>query len=645
MSSASPLDKGLRAGTGFAHVLGEMHTKTLSIAPLLVCGLLVLGCSGDQSNTNPSAGVASTFAASTAVAPVGPFERGVADPSLSPDPATVGPQITIVSPARGAQITGFDANVEVQVEDPNGVASVEIAGAPAADLGNGRYSSRVPLAQGVNFLDVNASDSLGNTTDSCFSLVQGTFHDQNQVLDRCLAASLSTNGLAKLGPIVSGFLKNISLEAFVLQANPIYNAAGIQVNATAVTHDAPQVSIAGSSGGVLAAVTMTNLRVDAEIALGGGPLPLSIVADEARIIADVAIDPNPPAGGSNLGLTFRSVDVQFTNFRVTSSSGITAALAGLLSGTVQNLITDKLRTMIPTALGTALANGLPGIDRPMTLNLNVPKVGPTSVDVLASVNQFDGSATTGLGMALGLRATATAPVDSAAPTSYFVSGLKTQAVAGNAGDDFSVYATSDAMNGFLHAFWSAGGTRLVIDGSKPDLTKPDPMMLSAKLLYPFLPPVRALAPDPSTPIRIEIDAASAPILRFGQNGNAVEISAGELQVRCLIDYMDGGPLVTLFVLRVPLQLTADVAVTGNEVKILSLDATRVCVDMIDEPAADLADQEVEEFFNSLLPGLLADYTANLPSIPIPALPAGLTLSNARLEASPDVLGIHATLGQ
>jgi hypothetical protein len=203
-------------------------------------------------------------------------------------------------------------------------------------------------------------------------------------------------------------------------------------------------------------------------------------------------------------------------------------------------------------------------------------------------------------------------------------------------DDVGVAVSSDGLNAFAHAYWRAGGAKVELDGTRPT-TKKTP--LSAKLLYPFFPIARDLAPDPLTPLVIEATLEAPPVLRLGTPTGAVTLLVAEAQVSVLFDYMDGGPRVELLRARLSLEGTVDASVSGHHLVLSNLRAAQLGADIVAEPAGDLDDQGVEAFLLQAVPTVVG--AVRLPAIPIPALPRGLTLVAPTVESRDGWLIVRA----
>ena len=88
---------------------------------------------------------------------------------------------------------------------------------------------------------------------------------------------------------------------------------------------------------------------------------------------------------------------------------------------------------------------------------------------------------------------------------------------------------------------------------------------------------------------------------------------------------------------------ADKVLPGNELRISNLDFAISRVDITQESAVDIADQEIEDFLIHLMPALTKQFLEQLPSLPIPGVPLGPQLKNASLEVFPNMMTIKGDL--
>jgi len=617
----------------------QLRLLALVGAGALGIGSLTCGCS-EQSNGTPGQ-VGSTAAGAVAApqAPQGPFPRGSVDPSRIPDPATVGPDLELVSPERGAQVSAADVLVRVRATDPDGVGAVTIAGQAAASAGGDVYEALVPLGRrGTVLVDVEGTDALGNRATSCFTVVHGDFQARDEFA-RPVGAQIGPNGLDRLGQVVSVLLAGVDIEDAIKQKNPLLTNAVFELRAASLAHDPAVAELAGEPNGLAVLLSLDQVTLELDVDLFGGPLTrATLTADRADLVFHGRLDPAAPR--HLLGdLTIQSVDVAFQNFQLTTTSAILTPILGLFRGTIENVVKGALEDILADAVDDLIGpNGLPGFDAPLPIDLPFLPGAP-QLALEFAVDQADGSPLTGVNLGMAVKATASQPAQVTSRDVFVGASTPVPAIAG--GDDFVVGISEDAANAFLHAFWDAGAIALTVDGTQP----PDPaspFLPNARLLYPFFPVAQDLAPDPDTPLVIEIAAGTPPLARFGAAGNSLEVETGEIELRLLFDYMDGGPREELVTLRLALTVQEDFVVRNDDLVVQNLRATSSCVDVI-SAAPGFDDQELEDFLDQTTPWLLDRFKGLIPDIPIPALPYGLDLHDPRIEALPGLLVVRGQL--
>lgn len=616
-------------------------------------GAAAAGC--NQASNKMPAGSASTAAAivgsGAMYAPQGPFTRGKPDPARLPDPKKTGPLLRFTSPARGAQLTALTADVRVEVTDPDGVDSVTILGAPAAPAGPDRWSATVSLVQGLNVVTAEATDRLGNRSTAYLSLQGGLFKQDDELLERSVAVGLTKAGLDRVCDVASQQTAGLDLYP-LLSKKPLVDTAVIKVNLLALTH-APLVFEAdGATSGLKVVAHLDRANMQAEVNLVGVTLTrATITATRATATILATVDRSAPVIGSTtpskraLGLRIDSIDVALTGFDVRASSSVIDALVQPFRRTIEGALTKALEDVLADTATKLLGTSMAGVDRPLLVK--TPHLtaagGQGQVELQLQVDQARGFAGAGLGILGGARGTAVVTTATPVGSTRLVAapGARVAPVIGP--EPFAVTIGEDAVNALMHALWRTGALQVSLDGTKP-VPAAGAMRLAVKLLYPFLPPVRDLAPDPDTPVVLELSLGSAPTALMGRaNKPAYAVSAGEAQVRLMIDYMDGQPPAVLFVLRGAAIFGADVAVDAGAIRITKLEAPVLRVDVIEEPTCDLADQEVEDFLHVMAPWLLDKFAGSLPGLPIPALPLGLNLGTPRLEVQPGTLTVRGSL--
>lgn len=606
----------------------------LGLLPFAVLAYCALGCS-EQSNRLPMPSVVGATAAGLSTnTPMGPYPRGVVNPANLP--ARQGPVMQVLAPPRGAQLTTTSVAVEVSAVDPDGVQAVTIAGAPAASLGGDRFGASVTLAPGMNVVEVVATDSLGDRSTGHFSLMQGQFEPAGAFVADSAHIRLDMDALDLLARKVEALAAPIDLLTLIHQGagRPILNTAIITVDVTAVTHAPLRVAqFAPSPGGVSIAVELNQLAVELDVNLIGRGLVL-VSADRVRIDAHATF--GRPAGVATgirlLGADVDQLDLTFDNLRIQTRSGLANAIItpfrGLIERTVENAVEKALRKEIADLLQKPFA----GADTPLRLNMPDLTGAPVRpLDLLLRVDGGRGWAGVGLDLVAAMSVTAPQPRYSPLNAGVLVTRPAAPSAAWASTHDVSVALSADALNAFLHGYWLTGAGRYQVDGTKPTVKKP----LAARVLYPFFPIVRDLAPDPDTPIVIDASLEAPPIIRLNTSTSPVtiEVLVPEAEVSLLIDYMDGGPRLEVLRARLSIEAEGRVDVVGSTLTFTGLRCNTIGMDVIAEPAGDLDDQSVEDFIVQALPTLVTGLSASIPSLLIPGLPLNVQLVNSTLEVS------------
>ncbi|HZV01467.1 MAG TPA: hypothetical protein VFF73_32440 [Planctomycetota bacterium] len=558
----------------------------------------------------------------------GPYPHGQVTSATALDLTKRGPRLTVLSPARGAQISASSVAVQLQATSKNTVLAVTIGGAAAQPLGSGVWEATIPLSAGTNFIAAQATDNLGQVGHSTFTVVQGTFQPLAQVISSTVVASLSPAGLARIQPLIDSAVQSIDFQSLLLKANPIVNAAGLAtVDALSFQYHPPTTAIAGAANGAQATVTIGNPALLTQANVLGLPVTqATFAAQQATVTFDIVVDPSHPP----LGLGVQGTGVSFTGFAVTSNGSLVQAVLQGFQSQVEQLVAQNLSGALQSAIQGFLDNAnIAGLTQPIPVY--VPTLaGTASVGLQLGIDQAQGG-TNGLALALGAEAVAIQPISTTATTDVLVTGVQPPVTA--ATSEFLMEVSADGADAFLQAYWLAGGVQLTLSG----VTQPS-QFLSARILYPFVPQVKEIAPDGDTPLILEVSSGSPPLASF-TSGGPVTVTLGEAQVTALLDFCDGTPPLELFTLRVPLEVQAQATVVSGAIQLSNLQAPVVSVDVVNEPVTPLDDQAIASFLGTLIPFLLQQYSTQLPPIPIPALPAGFTLSNAGVGVGPGWLSV------
>lgn len=605
-----------------------------------------LGCEKQRNLLPPQRGTA--FAGITSLsAPQGPFPRGVVDPRRAPDPSTIGPVVSVLSPARGAVTTQDQVEVTLAVSDPDGVVDVTIQGAPAQDLGGGRYRASVALAPGANLLDLSASDALGNVTTGYTSILRGvTVAPAGSLVPQSLRIGLDDPGLARVAAIAGDLTQGVDLYPLIAPHNPLVKAVGLTVAATSLTHRPPQFALQGAPDGLVVEASLDDVALVAQVdLLGFGILQATLRVDRAVAVAQTRIH-QPSFSGTlpgkrALGLEVTQVRLDLQRFRVEGTSGLVTGLLNPFNSLIEGAVRRELQQVLLGLVDDTLKDPLGGLDRPLALPIQLPGQSgtPATLEARFEVHQGYGPPAGGLVLVAGVEAAAAAP---RARRDLVLQGVRFGPQPSGSTRPFCVEVGSDALNAFLAGLQETGRLGVVLDGTA--VPKPGATLLpSAKLLYPFFPAVLDLCPDPDTPIVIEVDLQAPPLARFGVGLADYTACLPEAEVRVWIDYLDGGPRLLLFALRAGVEVGAELRVDATSLHVDRLVLGSLKAEVVAEPVVDLDDQGLEAFLQAAAPVLVGDFASTVAATPIPALPLGLRLDQANLRVARDVLVIEGDL--
>lgn len=622
------------------------HGALLLVALASILALSTIACN-EQSNDLPfgASTAAPLQSASGPVAPVGPFPRGTVDPALAPDPALEGPEIAVLEPSGPGQTEAASATVRVRAQDPDGVTGVEIGGVPAQPLGGDEYAASVPLAPGLNLIDVRASDGRGNDRTALVSVVQGRLQADDQRLASSLGLALSPTGLDRLAGLLETGLNPLDLQSLV--AGPVYRSSLLEADVTGVRNGPAGLTLAGSPQGLTITLVLPALEVDLDVRLLGlSSLRGTLHADPATAVIEAVFSRTPPPGrpvSQALGLYLDRIDLTLNAFRLdTPGSGLGSALAPH-QATLRGVVEDLLEKVLLDEVGALLHGALAGVDVP--IGIPVPLANGTTADlqVQLELDQGRGDGLGGLLLAGGPRLSLPPGAGRPGATSLIrVTGAQVALPALSGPEAFGLLASEDLVNGVLHTLWKADGMRLTIDGKQPTATTS--AFTWAGMLHPFLPPLRALVPDPNTPLILELELDAAPLLTFDPGAaRPVRALVPDVLLSVWVDYMDGGPPLELFQVRGALVAGADVALVGDQIRLADLQLESARVDVLREPTLDLDDQAVEDFVRGIAPWLANEFKLSTRHLPIPTLPLGLRVTNGRTHVQPGVLLLNGDL--
>ncbi|MCA8922295.1 MAG: hypothetical protein KDD82_10830 [Planctomycetes bacterium] len=614
-------------------------------AHLLLAGpclglLSALVCAGCNSQSNPAPALSTAAAAVTSVAtyvPQGPFPRGAA-PASSVDPATVGPVLSVLSPARGATTDQAVVDVRIQADDPDGVRGVTVEGLAAQPTGTAGnvWLASVPLQPGFNLLHVESSDALGNVSKSVFSVTQGTFEPDTNPSPDAIYALVTQPGLDRISQVAEAQAAQLDLFSLIAATPTLIDTTALKLTVTGLSHDPLGLDIVPATDGLTATIDATNVVVFANVrVLGVSPGTVRIEADTLQVVGN-AVDSSPAARARALGLEIDTAQVSLTGFRLVTSSSLLNAGLRVFRNTIRNKVESVLEDLLLDTVDDLLGTALMAFGQPAALTFSVD---PAQVARGATLDLQVAQARA-QGPALMLRADASlspAPAVAFPGRQRWIGGVPPLAATAPSPHMFTATLSERVINDAFFAFWSSGALGYTLDGTQPQTGT---FHLNASILYPFFPDVRALAPDPATPIVITLTTEAPAVIRVTDVG--VRMQLGEAEIGLALDYMDGGPREHLVTLRAAFDLDLTFDVRADSFR-AAVDLRELSTDVTAEPVIDIADQQLEDMLQQLAPWLLQRYSLSIPPIKIPGLPFGLSLSNAAVELGQHRLTVRGDL--
>jgi len=346
-------------------------------------------------------------------------------------------------------------------------------------------------------------------------------------------------------------------------------------------------------------------------------------ADQVNVQATIAL-----GAGSNgeLQVTFPTVNVGFVNFQVafpSSLSWVGAIVDPLISNFLANEVTSLLRT-----------DGAAEIQKIVDNSANL-SLGGTPASFSYAINTI-GTDALGLSFDTGANLTMLpAPTFPPCPGSLLSAGGLPTSFSTTSSIVFSV--SESFFNRILEQAWQAGvlattvnpaqlaqkfGTALPIGQTAQDLVNFQPSLqpvvpaqyLTCPIVYritSLLPPTVAFMPGVPDPLR----------LRFG-----------EYDITCSID--TGAAPLDVFTVSMYAEIQLGLIIQNGTIApdMTTLPNPIVSSDLISSPLAPLGAQFIDGYFGSVIPMLFGGIVTQLPPIPVPTLPAGVTLTGATFTA-------------
>jgi len=540
-----------------------------------------------------------------------------------------GPKITCGSPLDGTMLNaaaGQALTFTGTAIDTNGTMSVTVDGNPVVLAGDGSFSASTTSKFGINFIDVEATDTYGVTSAKvCTFLASSQWVGTNAQLDGAVALHLGAaaiddgnrgGAINSLGDLLNTVANSsglhTTLDSALVAANPLHpNTCDQSVFGVCVLRD--QVDYQSSSlpgpntdtlalvaGGLSVTEKITNPAVNLRIhgQVSGisydttGPVTFAYI--QVGAIFDLGLVGGKPHMSLRPGTVTVSVGSITTDFGGISGWLIDHIIVPLAQGT--------LKTTVSNLVSGYISNNFNAVLDSVVSNLDISSLGTSF-----AVPRLDtGSVSLGFGVGFSSLDTSTARV-------LFGIGTKLTAAAANlyptlgapvpagvvlndpntAGQPAGVAAHMAILDQALHALWKANYFHATIDGS-------------------------TLGAAPGT--TVSLDARLPPVANFA-NGT-VELALGDVDLT--LD-TPGNPSLAL---TAGIRAHTNVTLVGSSLSFtgIVLDEVHLSSDLIE--LSVMQQQQFQDLVSMLAQQVITTSLNNaLPALPIPSFTLPATLAS------------------
>ncbi len=582
------------------------------------------GSTATSTSGSPAATTSSAAAGVSSAAPTTPGTPGPTGPDTAP------PEVVLTSPTRGQHTTQAQVLVEGTVTDQTGVAYFLLNGQPVLPGAGGAFREVVTLTPGLNVIELEAADPLGQRRRTVVPVVSGQFLPEASVVGDALAVRMNRPAFQAIERVAAQQLGGQNLGAMILAQNPLYTGsaglADVQVDATGASFGTPALTLDPQQGSlrVRAELPAIDVRVRCHGQVIGIPygVNVSVTATRAILVADAVVS---VGAQGQVTTALQNVQVTLDGFRF-DIGGIPTFLENLARDAVRRLIERQVQRqveqVVPAEINRAIAGANGPITqlvmgRPVTLHL-IPRA--VAFDPQGCSIATDGDLTTTPLPGLALPTT---PGSLATPGARPTHGT-TPAVHMSINDDF--------LNRIGHAAWRSGLTHLVVNqATAVQAGMPAWLPLDAFLLQLFFPSIASQL-NGSDPIEIEVGQATPFMFQTRPAPGLIEASVGDMTVSI---YVAPAGRPRQLVLRAGTQVRVPVApalVPGpNGTTLVRIDVTGrplIKTDVFEAPLGQLPEVAIETFFDFVMPPVIQLLPRAWSGFPLPTYP-GLVLSNVQ----------------
>jgi hypothetical protein len=444
-----------------------------------------------------------------------------------------------------------------------------------------------------------------------------TYLDATQLVTNAGELRLSQDAINKITPaVVSLMTAGGSIQATVLAAAQSLGGGTFTINSLSFGN--PTITPTLVQGGVEVVIDVPSLDIDVDVPVFGST---QVSSTDAHFDATMDLS---VVGGAIVATMPNAPLVTLNGF---SSSNL--IVSGLGAIAISPLLSSAIQGALPAAVTAALATASQPIARTFMGYTATARVAPQSLAIVPPNFIAAGDANVTIAPPAGT--TFTANPAASAP------GSPSRAGAGSTAPDFSATThdvslalREDMINRVLYAAWACRGGGARIDQAW--LTAHGvalPFALDASILVPFFPGLAALNPGGGPmPLAFVVEADLPPVVVLTGTPSLVTFEAGEVRVGVQVDLGQG--FVDLMTLSVSAQIGASIAIANSQAQLSLGQPVAVTVDLVANPLG-VSLPDIDQFVQNLLPVALTYAGGLIPPVPIPALPAGLTLTNVDLS--------------
>lgn len=607
-----------------------MRITHISTVALAAASLTFVACgSGSSSKGGAAASTAaatsgisqtttSTTAGSTSGAVASPTSGVTSAGPVSSGPDTEPPLIVLTAPRRGAFTTQAQIDVEGTITDQSGIAYFVINGDPVVPAANGNFRHTVAASHGLNVIELEAADPLGQRTKSALSVISGDFLPEASVVKDAVATRLNRPAFDAIERVAAQQLGGTNLSALIMAQNPLYTGgsglASATVEATAASFGTPSLNLDPQVGGLDVRAEIQNLDLTVRVfgrVLGiNYSLTTNVTADVARLEGTAVVN----VANGQVTTDLQNVNVDLDNFRF-DISGVPGFLENLARNAVRRLIERQVEQQVRTILPVEINKAIAGANGPITQNVLGKPVTLHMIPV-AVVFDADGATVVADG-----DMTMPPPPGVILPTTP--GSLSTPGAAPTHGTTKAFYASinDDFLNRIGHAAWRGGLMNLKIDDAflRAQPSMPSWLSLDAYMLQIFFPSLRGQV-NPLDPIEIEIGTLTPPVFQAKPAPGLLDTGLGELTFSVYVAPVGG---TRQLVLQTSIQIQVDVApvLSAGKIQLRIAGQPLIRTDVTQMPMARFDPLGVENFVDFIIPPVLQIFARVWSGYPLPTHPA------------------------